>query len=211
MARLAVFASGRGSNFVAIARAMKETPRHAIEFLFCDVPEAPVLDRARELGVPMVLMSYADAPRQVVEKKVVRHLERRSVDIVALAGFMKLLTPFFLEAFKGPIINIHPSLLPKYPGTHGIEESFASGDRELGITIMRVDAGVDTGPAILQRSFAREGTESLEEIEARIHELEHQWYPRVLIDLLDGCDAARGKTAKGAKESAEIPRRAGKP
>jgi len=198
MARLAVFASGRGSNFVAIARAMKETPRHTIEFLLCDVEGAPVLDRARELGVPTVPVNYAGTTRQVVERKVVRHLERRSVDIVALAGFMRMLTPFFLEAFKGPVINIHPSLLPKYPGTHGIEESYASGDKELGITIMRIDEGVDTGPAILQKSFTRSGTESIEEIEARIHALEHEWYPRVLIGLLDDCDMRRGNAAGSA-------------
>jgi len=119
----------------------------------------------------------------------VRHLERRRVDLVALAGFMRLLTPWFLDAFKGPVINIHPSLLPKYPGTHGIEESYASGDRELGITIMRVDAGVDTGPVILQKSFQREDGETLDAVEERIHALEHEWYPRVIVSMLDAVDA----------------------
>ena len=138
MARLAVFASGRGSNFVAIANALKET-RHVLEFLLCDVEGAPVLERAEELRVPTVPVSYGGEKRENVEKKIVRHLERRRVDIVALAGFMRLLTPGFLQAFKGPVINVHPSLLPKYPGVHGIEESYASGDTELGITIMRVD------------------------------------------------------------------------
>ena len=146
MARLAVFASGRGSNFVAIANALKET-RHVLEFLLCDVEGAPVLERAEKMGVPTVPVSYGGVKRENVEKKIVRHLERRRVDIVALAGFMRLLTPWFLQAFKGPVINVHPSLLPKYPGVHGIEESYASGDSELGITIMRVDEGVDTGPA----------------------------------------------------------------
>ncbi|HTP58319.1 MAG TPA: formyltransferase family protein, partial [Spirochaetia bacterium] len=126
---------------------------------------------------------------EVVEKKIVRHLERRRVDLVALAGFMRLLTPWFLDAFKGPVINIHPSLLPKYPGTHGIEESYASGDRELGITIMRVDAGVDTGPVILQKSFQREDGETLDAVEERIHALEHEWYPRVIVSMLDAVDA----------------------
>ena len=149
MARLAVFASGRGSNFVAIAEAMKDT-RHRLEFLLCDVASAPVLDRAQELGVPTVPVSYVGATKENVEKKIVRHLERRQVDIVALAGFMKLLSPWFLDAFKGPVINIHPSLLPRYPGVHGIDESFDSGDPELGMTIMRVDAGIDT-----VRSFCR--------------------------------------------------------
>jgi len=187
MARLAVFASGRGSNFVAIARALKGT-LHTIEFLLCDVVGAPVLDRAKEIGVPIVAISYDGEKIKAVEKKIVRHLERRCVDIVALAGFMKLLTPSFLEAFKGPVVNVHPSLLPKYPGVHGIEESYTSGDSELGITIMRVDAGVDTGPIILQKSFRREPGETLEQVEARIHKLEHIWYPRALISLLDVVD-----------------------
>jgi phosphoribosylglycinamide formyltransferase-1 len=188
MARLAVFASGRGSNFVALAEALKTTP-HTIEFLLCDVAGAPVLERARELGVAAFPISYAGEKRETVEKKIVRHLERRRVDIVALAGFMKLLTPRFLEAFKGPVINIHPSLLPRYPGVHGIDESYASGDRELGITIMRVDAGVDTGPVILQKSFQREEGETREHVEARIHALEHEWYPRVIVSMLDAVDA----------------------
>jgi phosphoribosylglycinamide formyltransferase 1 len=197
MARLAVFASGRGSNFVALAQALRAAGRHRIEFLFCDVAGAPVLERARELSVPVFEMSYAGQKREVVEKKVVRHLERRQVDLVALAGFMKLLTPYFIDAFKGPVINLHPSLLPKYPGTHGIEESYASTDRELGITVMRIDAGVDTGPAILQKSFTRTGAESLEEIEERIHALEHQWFPRAIIGLLDEIDTRAGGGPRG--------------
>ena len=188
MARLAVFASGRGSNFVAIANALKET-RHVLEFLLCDVKGAPVLERAEELGVPTVPVSYGGEKRENVEKKIVRHLERRRVDIVALAGFMRLLTPWFLQAFKGPVINVHPSLLPKYPGVYGIEESYASGDSELGITIMRVDEGVDTGPAVLQKSFHREPGETRDQVEARIHALEHEWYPRVLLSMLDRIDA----------------------
>ena len=174
MARLAVFASGRGSNFVAIAAALKGAGRHAIEFLLCDVEGAAVLGRARELGIPTFPIDYAGLAREAVEKKIVRHLERRQVDLVALAGFMRLLTPYFIDAFKGPIINLHPSLLPKYPGTRAIEESFLSADRELGVSVIRIDAGVDTGPVLAQKSFTRDGSESREDIESRIHALEHE-------------------------------------
>lgn len=185
MARLAVFASGRGSNFVAIANALKGT-RHGIEFLLCDVAGAPVLERARELDIPTFLVSYTGEERRTVEKKIVRHLERRRVDIVALAGFMKLLTPWFLDAFKGPVVNVHPSLLPRHPGVHGIDASYASGDAELGISIFRVDAGIDTGPIITQKSFERDPAESRDRVEVRIHALEHEWYPRILLQMLDG-------------------------
>jgi len=191
MARCAIFASGTGSNFVAVAAAIRAAHRHGIEFLLCDVEGAKVLDRAVELGIPTMLVSYAGQPREAVEKKMVRHLERRQVDVVVLAGFMKLLTPFFLGRFKGPIINLHPSLLPRYPGAHALEESFASADKELGISVIRVDQGVDTGPVLLQKSFTREGTESRAEIESRIHALEHQWFPRVVIETMDAIDGTR--------------------
>ena len=188
MARIAVFASGTGSNFVAIVGALAAAKRHVIEFLLCDVKGAAVLARAEELGVPTFAVSYQGMPREAVEKKMVRHLERRRVDLVALAGYMKLLSPYFIGAFKGPVINLHPSLLPKYPGMHAIEESYRSDDREVGITVMRIDEGVDTGPVLVQKSFTRTGTETLSVIEARIHALEHEWFPRVLIGLLDEID-----------------------
>jgi phosphoribosylglycinamide formyltransferase 1 len=199
MARLAVFASGTGSNFVALAAALATTRRHSIEFLLCDAQGAPVLTRAEELKVPTVLVSYKGVARQAVEKKMVRHLERRGVDMVALAGFMKLLTPWFIDAFKGPIVNLHPSLLPKHPGNHAIEESFQSGDTELGISVIRVDSGVDTGPILLQKSFPRAPSESRAEVEARIHALEHEWFPRVVIDLLNGLEAGPGEASAGAR------------
>ena len=198
MAKLAVFASGTGSNFVAIAAALKAARRHSIEFLLCDVAGAAVLQRSEELGIPSVLLPYGPGqPREAVEKKMVRHLERRGVDLVALAGFMKLLTPWFLHAFKGPIINLHPSLLPKYPGAHAIEESFRSDDVELGISVIRVDEGVDTGPILLQRSFVRNGTETLPQVEAKIHSLEHEWFPKVILQMLDEIDGLAGKPGGG--------------
>lgn len=198
MAKLAVFASGTGSNFVAIAAAVKAARRHSIEFLLCDVAGAAVLQRSRELEIPSVLMAYGPGqPREAVEKKMVRHLERRGVDLVALAGFMKLLTPWFLDAFKGPVINLHPSLLPKYPGAHAIEESFRSGDAELGISVIRIDEGVDTGPILLQKSFPRKGSETVAQVEARIHALEHEWFPKVILQMLDETDGMSGKSRGG--------------
>ena len=188
MASLAVFASGRGSNFVALAERLRGAPRHRLAVLVCDVPGAPVLDHARELGVPACLVSYRGRSRAEAEAGMLEVLREHRVDAVALAGFMRLLTPFFLSQFKGPVLNLHPSLLPKYPGTHGIEESFRSGDREVGISVIRVDEGVDTGPVVLQRSFTRAGSESLAEIERRIHDLEHEWFPIAVLQTLDGLD-----------------------
>ncbi len=194
MARLAVFASGKGSNFVALAEALKDHGTHVLECLICDKPGAPVLERAKGLGVPSYLVAYAGRKKEAAEAEMLIHLARHKAELVALAGYMRLFTPYFLQGFKGDIINLHPSLLPKYPGTHGIEESFRSGDRRLGISIMRIDAGCDTGPLITQKSFERDGSESLEEIERRIHGLEHEWYPKVIVELLDALEVENGRT-----------------
>jgi phosphoribosylglycinamide formyltransferase-1 len=190
VANLAIFASGRGSNFVALAERLAGHARHRLAVLVCDVPGAPVLERARELGIPSRLVSYRDRARSEAEAEALAALAEHRVHAVALAGFMRLLTPFFLARFPGPVLNLHPSLLPKYPGTHGIEESHRSDDRELGISVIRVDEGVDTGPVLLQRSFTRTGSESLEEIEHRIHALEHQWFPVAVLQALDGIDGS---------------------
>ena len=188
MASLAVFASGRGSNFVALAGRLREVARHRLTLLVCDRADAPVLERARELGVPARHVGYRGRSREQAEAEMLELLKEHHADVVALAGFMRLLTPFFLGRFAGPVLNLHPSLLPKYPGAHGIEESWRSGDRELGISVIRVDEGVDTGHVLLQKSFARTGSESLAEIEARIHSLEHEWFPVAVLRALDSLD-----------------------
>ncbi len=141
------------------------------------------------MGIPVLNVSYLRNSREEVEKKLISVLKEEEIDLIVLAGYMRLLTPLFVSAFKGRIINIHPALLPKYPGTHGIEESFASGDRELGITIHYVDEGMDTGPVICQKSFLRNPSDTLESTAERIHGLEHQWYPDVILDLLGQIEA----------------------
>ena len=184
MARLAVLASGSGSNFEAIVKHLAGS-NHRISCLICDRKDAYAFKRAEKFGIPSYHVSYAGKERAEAEKEIYSLLEASSTDLIALAGFMRLLTPELIDRFPGRIINIHPSLLPKYPGTHGILESYESGDPELGITIHRVDYGLDTGPVIMQKSFKRSGEESLDDIEFRIHELEHQCYPAVLLEILD--------------------------
>ncbi len=185
MARLAVFASGRGSNFVAIAHGLRAAGRHRLELLLCDRKDAPAFQRAAELGVPAAHVSYRGRPRSEAEREMLVHLRRAGVQMVALAGFMRLLSPDFLRSFAGPIVNLHPSLLPKHPGTRGIEESYRAGDKELGISIIRVDEGVDTGPILLQKAFPRDPGDTLAQVEERIHALEHVWFPRVVLEMLD--------------------------
>ena len=184
VANLAVFASGSGTNFQALAEALRATS-HRTACLITDKKNAFALQRAETLGIPSHYVSYAGRGREEAEEEIISLLESYKIAYIALAGFMRLLTPRLIDAYPSRIINIHPALLPKYPGAHGIADSYASGDRELGITIHYVDYGLDSGPVILQKSFIRGGAESLAEIEARIHELEHLWYPRVITALLD--------------------------
>lgn len=189
MPRLAVFASGSGSNFEAIAEQLSAgqiaSGRHEICCLICDRKDALAFRRAEKFNIKSHYVSYSGRSREDAEKEIISLLEESGADLIALAGFMRLLTPVLIDRYKDRIINIHPSLLPKYPGTHGIRDSYNSDDTELGITIHRVDYGLDTGPVIVQKSFTRKGNESLEEIESGIHKLEHESYPSVLLKLLD--------------------------
>lgn len=187
MVRAAVLASGNGSNFQALVEALIPT-EHKIAGLICDKKEAGCFKRAKELNIPSRHISYRGREREAAEREIIEILTVWEVRIIFLAGFMRLLSPLLIDRFPGNIINIHPALLPGHPGTRGIEESFFSKDEELGITIHRVDYGMDTGPVLFQASFNRRETPSLQEAEARIHQLEHIWYPRAALKLLDEMD-----------------------
>lgn len=198
MARLAVLASGNGSNFQAIAEAIRRESSRAGSFgthecvlLIYDRKAAYARQRAELLGIPSRYVSYYERDSRVSEAEITIALEEARVDLVALAGFMRLLSPDFVEARKTRIINIHPSLLPKWPGSHAIERAFKAGEREFGATVHYVDSGMDTGPSIDSRSFVAESRLSLEQIEEKIHAIEHELFPRVAIDLLDAIDESR--------------------
>ena len=186
MGNLVVCASGSGSNFQAICDTLEST-EHRVVGLLCDVPDAYVLTRAERTGVPSVLVSYGEGKKQA-ETRMMRAINEWQPHLIALAGFMRILSAAFVDAYHGRIINIHPSLLPKYPGLHAIERSHEAGECEVGITIHRVDHGVDTGEIIVQKSLARGQSETVAELEARIHQLEHETYPEVVISLLAKLD-----------------------
>lgn len=190
MAEAVILTSGNGSNFQAISEAVART-NHKITAMICNKKDAYSFVRAEKLGIPSYHVSYLGRDRKAAEKEIDDLLERFHPDLIVLAGFMKLLSSEMTDKYEGKIINIHPALLPKYPGTHGIEESFASADTELGVTVHYVDSGMDTGKVIRQKSFVRSGSESLEEIETRIHECEHEIYPQVVIELLDRAEEGK--------------------
>ncbi|NNM67831.1 MAG: phosphoribosylglycinamide formyltransferase [Spirochaetales bacterium] len=189
MAGYAVLASGSGSNFEALVKTLAAGP-HRCCVLIGDRAGAGCFERAERLGVPAVLVSYAkDADgkldRLSAERTLTHTLEEYRAELVVLAGFMRVLSPFFVHRWKGRLINIHPSLLPRHPGAHAIRDSWESTDLELGVSVHWVDEGVDTGKLIEQASFSRSGIQSLAEAEEQIHRLEHQLYPRVVRRLLD--------------------------
>ena len=143
MPRVAVLASGSGSNFEAIAEAVEGT-KHRVCCLICDRKEARVFERAKRFGIPAYYVPYYRRERPEAEAEIRSVLDQFRPDIIALAGFMRILTPAFVDTYAGKIVNIHPALLPSFPGAHGLEESYQSGNSELGITIHYVDGGTDT-------------------------------------------------------------------
>lgn len=184
--KLAIFASGNGSNFQAIAEAVKVgTVDAEIILLFCDKKEAQVVQRARTLSIPVISFSPKDfESKAMYEAEILHLLEEAQVDLVVLAGYMRIIGPTLLEVFSNRMLNIHPSLLPYFPGLHGIRDAFNANVSETGVTIHYVDDGVDTGPIIAQEKVTIEATDTLASLEEKIHNLEHQLFPSVLAKLI---------------------------
>jgi phosphoribosylglycinamide formyltransferase-1 len=176
MTRIGVLASGRGSNFKALCEAGRRGKLGAasITVLISDRPEAPALHIAREFGVePLPIPARGFPSREAHEDAVARALEERQTDLVCLAGYQRLLTARFIRRFRGRIINIHPALLPSFPGTHAQKQAIEYGVKVSGVTVHFVDEGCDTGPVILQAAVPVEEGDTEEELAARILEQEH--------------------------------------
>lgn len=190
-ARLGILLSGRGSNFLAIHRAIVAGAVPAeIALVVSNRPEAAGLAKARELGLPAVALPHTSGPtpgssrRAVHEAEVVRALEEARVDWVCLAGYMRLLSPAFVARFRNRILNIHPSLLPAFPGLDAQRQAFEYGVRVSGCTVHLVDEGLDSGPIVVQRAVPVAGEDTAESLAARILEEEHRAYPEALRRLL---------------------------
>lgn len=190
MADCLVLASGSGTNFEAIAVRLSRSP-HRLLALVCDQPEAFAVTRAERLLVPTLRISYRDGRREA-ESRLERALVSLAPDLVVLAGFMRILPAAVVDRFPGRIVNVHPSLLPAFPGLHAIERSYADAGAPMGISVHLVDHGVDTGPLLARFEAERTGEPSLHEMEERIHTLEHRHYPRIVEEQLDAIDRARG-------------------
>ena len=185
--QIAVFASGNGTNFVALHQAIaaRELPA-TIALLVCDQPQAPVIAKARALQVPVLIVDFHDyANKAAAEEIILTALQARQIDAVLLAGYMRIIGATLLTAYPHKIINLHPALLPKFPGRHGIEDAFAAGVSETGVTIHYIDAGIDTGQIIAQRKVPVKADDTLATLATRIHDCEHQFYPDVLQTLIN--------------------------
>ena len=185
--RIAVYASGNGSNFQAIAEAIASKQVDAtICFLFCDNPKAYVIERAKKLGVPFKVFSPRNYEnRAAYERELLNQLELHAVDLIVLAGYMRIIGPTLLRAYANRILNIHPSLLPSFPGKSSIQDAFDANEKETGVTVHFVDEGVDTGPIIAQEKVIILPEDTLDSLETRIHQVEHRLFPQVIQKVIE--------------------------
>lgn len=177
MKSLAVFASGNGSNFEAIVEACEEGRVDAgVVLLVCDKPGAYVCERAARHGVETFVFNPKDyGSKADYEAEIVRLLDERGIDLVCLAGYMRMLSGTLLSAYEGRIINIHPSLLPAFKGAHAIRDAFGYGVKVYGVTVHWVDSTMDGGRIISQRAIIYDGND-IAELETKIHAVEHTLY-----------------------------------
>ena len=191
MHRLGVLLSGRGSNFLAIHRAIADGRIRDVEIavVLSNKTEAPGLEAARGLGLKALAIPQegkGPAAREAHDTKMIAALTDYGVDLVCLAGYMRIITPAFVEAFPNRILNVHPSLLPAFPGLDAQHQAFEYGAKVAGCTVHFVDEAVDHGVIILQKTVPVLDQDSAETLSARILEQEHAAYPEAIARVLSG-------------------------
>jgi phosphoribosylformylglycinamidine synthase len=186
MKKILIFASGRGSNAESLVLDARKSAEYEVTAIVCDNPAAAVIEKAKSWRIPLILVPRAKGETQEAhEKNILEKISPLRFDLMVLAGYRRLLSSGFLAQFPPrSVINIHPSLLPAYPGLHSYERAFNDGAPKTGVSIHFVDEGMDTGEIIAQYSFLREATDTLESFEARGLALEHQYYPEQVRRLL---------------------------
>ncbi|TKD68211.1 phosphoribosylglycinamide formyltransferase [Pseudalkalibacillus hwajinpoensis] len=187
MKKIAIFASGSGSNFEAIAAAIENGELDAeISLVVCDRPGAKVEKRAEAFGIP-VLSFYPKSyeSKADFETFILQQLNEAGIEWIILAGYMRLIGPILLQGFEGRIINIHPSLLPSFPGKDAIGQAFEAGVKLTGVTVHFVDEGMDTGQIIEQDYVRIDENDTKEDLGRKIQAVEHLLYPAVIRSLLE--------------------------
>ena len=188
-ARIAVLVSGRGTNLQALLDARQDS--YEIALVISNKPDAEGLSRARATGVETLTIDHKSfgTNREAFERELDSALRARNIEIIALAGFMRVLTPFFVRAWAGRLINIHPSLLPKYPGTNTHARALDAGEIEHGCTVHLVVEQVDAGEILGQARMAVLPGDTPETLAARVLKLEHELYPRCLAEFASNSNA----------------------
>jgi len=210
MARInvGVLASGRGTDFQSLVDARERGELDVnLAVLICNVPDAPVIGRAGTAGVPAVVIDHRTygKDREAFEREVVRVLREKRVDLVVFAGFMRLVSPYFVREFPHRIMNIHPSLLPAFPGAHAAADAIAWGAKVSGCTIHFVDESVDSGPVILQKAVPVLDADTPETLAARILEQEHVFLPIVVRLFAEGRVHVEGRRVRIDARGLRIP------
>jgi len=196
LSKIGVLVSGRGSNLQALIDAA-----HAgrlggeIAAVVSNVESAPALDRARKAGIPAHFRDHRGRPREAFDADLASLLRPLGVELVCLAGYMRLLSPGFVRTFPGRVLNVHPSLLPSFPGLDAQRQALEYGAKVSGATVHVVDEGLDSGPILLQEAVPVLESDSVAELSARILEAEHRLYPRAVQAVLEGRVRFRGRRA----------------
>jgi phosphoribosylglycinamide formyltransferase-1 len=193
--KFAVFASGFGSNLQAIIDAVKAGEITAeLALVFSDNRKAHALKRAEEAGIKtLVLDPKHYAARQSYDRDIIIHLKEQAIDFIVLAGYMRLLTPFFIKNFPMKVMNIHPSLLPSFKGLEGVKDTFTYGAKLAGVTVHFVDEKMDHGPIILQEAVKIAENDTLETLTEKVHKLEHKIYPKAVQLFVEGRLKIKGR------------------
>lgn len=193
--KFAVFVSGYGSNLQAIIEAVRNGQIKAeLAVVFSDNRKAYALERAKEAGIKTFFLDFKQyVTRESSERELVMSLKNEKVDFIVLAGYMRLLTPFFVKTYKDRILNIHPSLLPSFKGTQGIKDAFTHGVKATGVTIHFVDEKMDHGPIILQEPVKILPRDTLKILEEKVHKIERRLYPKAIQLFVEGRLKIKGR------------------
>jgi len=195
---IAVFCSGNGSNFQAIVDANKEGLFKAdIALMVSDNPSAFAIKRAKKENVDIFVIDRSDfSSKRDFEKKIIEELIKYNIDIICLAGYMRLLSSDFVVKYRNKILNIHPALLPSFKGTSGIRDALDYGVKATGVTVHFVNEEMDAGPIILQESVVIEKNETEETLAKKIHEVEHRLYPEAIALVAEHRISVEGKIVR---------------
>jgi phosphoribosylglycinamide formyltransferase-1 len=195
MKRLGVLLSGRGSNFIAIAKAIREHRLEGAEIavVLSNMEDAPGLAAAREMNLPAFAIPSAGRKRAEHDAEMIARLHQHKVDLVCLAGYMRIISPAFVAAFPNRILNVHPSLLPAFPGLDAQRQALEYGAKVAGCTVHFVDEAVDHGVIILQKTVPVHDDDSAETLSARILVQEHAAYPEAIARVLGEEYAVQGR------------------